>query len=362
MRAAQYLGSSRPTLRHEASSNSLVELRLDDPRWMDLAAVAPAATVFHLPAWHHVISDTYGYRSALLVNLDHWGGVMAGVPAIRVRRLRGQVWVSLPFSDHCPLLARDDEGLRSLAVALVNWSRQQDVPLELRSTLPDTPGWHPTVVGTRHVLPLGAGLDALRQRVGRQHSRWLRHAERGDLRVRFGRSLHDVEAFYQLHIMTRRRLGIPVQPRRFFRSVWQHVIRPRLGLVVLVETPAQQPVAGAVLFTWNRTAIVKFQASDASSWRRRPNHLLYWAALRRAEEDGYQLFDFGRSDIDHRGLQDFKAGWGAEAIPLVYALTHPSTPAPGRRGPVEGAMRQIIRHSPAVVCRALGSVFYRYVA
>jgi hypothetical protein len=106
----------------------------------------------------------------------------------------------------------------------------------------------------------------------------------------------------------------------------------------------------------------KFQASDASSWRLRPNHLLYWAAVCWAEEHGYRLFDFGRNDLGHRGLQDFKAGWGAECIPLIYAFTDPDASGAGQGGRVEAVIRQIIRHSPEFVCRALGSVFYRYAA
>lgn len=54
------------------------------------------------------------------------------------------------------------------------------------------------------------------------------------------------------------------------------------------------------------------------------------------------------------------AGWGAECIPLIYAFTDPEASGSVQGGRVEAVMRQIIRHYPEFVCRALSTVFYRY--
>jgi CelD/BcsL family acetyltransferase involved in cellulose biosynthesis len=345
-----------------ASLDRLVELQQDDPAWLDLVAAAPEATVFHLPSWTRVVADTYGFPATVLAQRDERGGVAAGVPLMRVRRLSGPAWVSLPFSDHCPPLARDLASLGRLAAGLAGWTARHGVPVEVRGGLPSRHGWRDAAVGVRHVMALDEGAEALRARLSETHRRRLRQAERSGLRVRCSRSADDMAAFYRLHLLTRRRQGVPVQPRRFFRALWQRVVAPGQGVVLLVETPAGQAVAGAVVLSWNGTATGKFQASDATSWELRPNHACYWAALRWASETGHRRFDFGRSETHHAGLQRWKAGWGAEAVPLSYALTGGGSPSVGDRGLLAGALRQVIRRSPALVCEALGTLLYRFAA
>ena len=345
-----------------AQSDRLVELQLDDPAWLDFVAAATEATVFHLPAWNRVLADTYRYRAVALATVNEQGRVTAGAPLARVRRLSGAAWVSFPFSDHCPPLALDRASLDRLAAALAAWTAGQGVRVEVRGALPATPGCQNVVVGVRHVLALDRGVDALRKRLSDTHRRRLRQAEQGGLQVRFGQTAEEMDAFYRLHVLTRHRQGVPVQPRRFFRAIWRRMIASGHGVVVLVETPAGRALAGAVVLACKETAIVKFQASDESGWELRPNHLCYWAAIRRASETGHRYFDFGRTETRHAGLQQFKAGWGAEPIPLTYATMGGGGLDVDGPGLLDAAMRQVIRRSPAVVCRTLGSLLYRYAA
>lgn len=338
----------------------LAELPDDDPAWLDLIAEAPDATAFHLPAWARAVAGTYGYPSAVLAHRDRSGRVAAGVPVVRVRRFSGPALVSLPFTDRCAPLARDAESLASLAAGLVGWSRRHDRPVEVRGAVPAATGWTQVVAGVEHVLDLRAGAESLRGRFSATHRRWLRQAERSGLRVRIGRSADEMEAFYGLHLLTRRRQGVPVQPRRFFDAIWRHLVAPGHGAVLLALTPAGRAVAGMVVLTSNGTSIVKFQASDATSWELRPNHLCCWTAIRWAADAGHQRLEFGRTETRHAGLQQWKAGWGGEAVPLIYSMTGEGRPDLGGSGVLHSALGHVIRRSPALVCRALGAVLYRY--
>jgi GNAT acetyltransferase-like protein len=331
---------------------------------MDLVAAVPDATVFHLPAWARVITDTYRYRATVLAELDEGGRVAAGVPVVRVRRLSGPALVSLPFSDHCPPLARDHASLCRLAADLGPWSKREGVALEVRGELPAGEAWDAAAIGVRHVLALKGGVESLWRGVRERDRSYIRVAQRR-VHVRFSRSVEDLDVFYRLQVRTRRRQGVPVQPRRFVGAVGEHVIRAGHGLLAVAETPAGLPVSAAVLLAWNGTVILKWLASDASHWDLRANHVLVWESIRWASEAGNRAYDFGRSDTEHRGLQQFKAGFGAEALPLAYAVRGGASSrggAPGGHGWVGGALGLIIRHSPAGVCRALGSLLYRYAA
>jgi CelD/BcsL family acetyltransferase involved in cellulose biosynthesis len=351
-----------PRGRLAREPDRLVELQRDDPAWLELVAAAPGATFFHLPAWTRVVADTYGYRTTVLAECDEGGRVVAGIPVASVRRPAGRALVSLPFTDHCAPLARDEASLRRLAAGLAAWSSRERVPVEVRGPVPSVAGWRETVVGVEHVLPLEEGADALRSRLSEAHRRRLRQAERSGLRVRVGRRPEDMDAFYRLHLLTRRRQGVPVQPRRFFTAVWEHTIAPGQGVIVVAETPAGRLAAAAVVLAWNGVAVGKFQASDETCWELRPNHLCYWAAIRWATETGLRRFDFGRTEKRHAGLQRWKASWGGDEVPLRYALTGRGDLGVEGHGLLDAALRQVIRHSPTMVCRALGTMLYRYAA
>ncbi len=153
-----------------------------------------------------------------------------------------------------------------------------------------------------------------------------------------------------------------MQPRRFFRLLWDNAIATGLGSVLIVEAGAQ-PIAAAVFLTWNETVIYKFGASDESSWSLRPNHLLIWHAIRTACEQGCRWFDFGRTDIGQEGLRNFKLSWGAVEEPLFYGMLGGTPePAPSAEGMATRVLGPVIRHGPLLLCRAVGETLYRYVA
>jgi len=341
----------------------LVELDPAGSAWSALVAEAPEATAFHHPAWGQVLADAYGFRSTVLAMTDAGGRVRAGAALARVRRLRRAAWVSLPFADHCPALALDPASRDRFATGLAAWGASAGAPIEVRGGIPVMPAWPGAAIAVQHVLALDGDPAAQRARIHATHRKRIRQAERSGLAVRLGRSHEDVADFYRLHVATRRRQGVPVQPRAFFEAVWRHVIGPGLGIVALAAPLGGRPVAGAVVLAWNGTAIAKFQASDEAAWRLRPNHLVYWTVIRWAADHGHRRFDFGRTDAGQDGLLQWKAGWGAEAIPLRYSRTEgPAAAGAGGGGPLAAAMRHVIRRSPDVVCRGLGALLYRYAA
>jgi CelD/BcsL family acetyltransferase involved in cellulose biosynthesis len=139
------------------------------------------------------------------------------------------------------------------------------------------------------------------------------------------------------------------------------VIRTGLGWALIVETEGR-PVAAAVFLAWNGTVIYKFGASDESAWRLRPNHLLFWHAIRTACEQGYQWFDFGRTDAGQNGLRDFKRSWGTAEEPLAYSTLGGGLRGTSVAGWVAPALGPAIKHGPPVLCRVAGEILYRYTA
>jgi CelD/BcsL family acetyltransferase involved in cellulose biosynthesis len=115
--------------------------------------------------------------------------------------------------------------------------------------------------------------------------RSLKVAEGGPLSVREGRSEADMAAFHHLNLLTRRGHGVPPQPYRLFRNIWE-VMAPAGQMTLLLAELSGRPVAGMVLFHFGEVAYYKYGASDPEHLRLRPNHLLMWRAIRWARERG----------------------------------------------------------------------------
>jgi CelD/BcsL family acetyltransferase involved in cellulose biosynthesis len=364
MRQRAYPAAAGSRHRVDKRMDAAAVLEITDPRWADFVAAHPAATPFHHPDWTRVVAACYGFHAFALTVSDPDGAIQAGLPLVEVRHLRsGPKWVSLPYTDYCPPLVSTGQQEERLVAALHRASYAASVRrVEIRAPVAGDSTADPTAL--RHVLALTR--DSAEVYTGFHRSqvqRSIRRAEREGLTVRRATRPDDlVDTFYRLHLRTRRRQGVPVQPRRFFRLLWEHTIATGLGSVLIVEAAAQ-PIAAAVFLSWNDTVIYKFGASDPGSLSLRPNHLLFWHAIRAACEQGFRWFDFGRTDIGHEGLRNFKLSWGAVEEPLVYATLGETTGSvPSGEGMAARMLGPVIRHGPLLLCRAFGETLYRYVA
>jgi lipid II:glycine glycyltransferase (peptidoglycan interpeptide bridge formation enzyme) len=192
-------------------------------------------------------------------------------------------------------------------------------------------------------------------------ARNIRKAERTGVEVVAGTTAADLaDTFYGLHVATRRRQGVPVQPRRFFSLFWERLVEPGMATVLLGRVGGA-PVAGAVFMTWNGTTIYKFGASDPAFAEYRVNNLLMWRAITDACAAGSHTFDFGRTDDGNDGLRTFKRSWGADEQRLTYSTLADAAPAPGSHR-AEALIGAVLRRSPPAVTRLAGELLYRFAA
>jgi CelD/BcsL family acetyltransferase involved in cellulose biosynthesis len=335
-------------------------LALDDPRWHEFVESRSDASIFHHPAWAGLLADCYGYRAGALA-LEYRGGALsAGLPVIDVSGpIGGRRWMALPFSDSCSVLASDRSTDVIAALREVSRAARLDV-LEVRAALGDDAFVQTATPFVRHELALDAEPQLIWERFRKNHRRSVRDAERAGVRIVRGTSASDLEVFYALHLRTRRRLGVPIQPRRFFRLLLERVIQRGLGFV-LTAYAGPAPVAAAVFGSWNGTVTYKFGGRDERLPKLDANHLLFWTAIRQAIEEGQHALDFGRSSVEQTQLRSFKSGWGAAEEPLSYSWIAKSKVRHG--GPrAEKAMALLIRNTAPWVCRTIGEVFYKYAA
>lgn len=329
-----------------------------DPRWEQLATTAVQASVFHHPAWLGLLHEQYRYPVAAACVLDGDRAV-AGLPLAYVAsRLTGRRLVALPFSDACPPLIADDappDALPMLADAVERERARRDVPLEVRDGVP---GMGTPVERYRvHVIDLRPGPEAVQRSFASATRRNIKKAVKAGVTVERRTDREGLDAFYRLFLMTRRRLGVPTQPRRFVHAM-QGLFERGLGFVGLARV-CGEPAAAAVFLAAGTTVTYKYGASDERHLQARPNNLLFSDAIGWACEQGFASFDMGRSDLGQEGLLRFKRSWGAAELPLEYTYAGREAPA-GGDGTVERVIHRVVTRTPPVTGRLIGELLYRH--
>ena len=343
-------------------AKELETISMTDPRWITFVQSRSEAAIFHHPVWAELLAEVYGYRSFALIQADGEGEAVAGLPLLEVRSwLTGQRCISLPFSDHCAPLANDPVNLTQLTTGLRLWWEAANKPrLEIRGAIFGETQLCQQQVAVLHQLDLSPHPRRLFASFSKMHQRNIDKAEKARVQVEIDTSLAGIEKFYQLHLITRRRLGVPIQPWRYFLLLWNNLIASGLGFVLLAYKD-EQAIAGAVFLNWNNVLVYKYGASDLAYSSLRANNLLFWTAIQWACEHDCRQLDFGRTDFDNHGLRDFKSGWGAAQAPLTYSyFGGPSSSL--ANGLAKRVLTKIIRSFPPLACRIFGELLYGHFA
>lgn len=331
----------------------------DDARWLRLVERAPQTTIFHHPLWLGLVARQYRYPIAAAAVLDAGGEAVAGLPvALVASRLTGRRLVALPFSDACPpLVAQDAPGdaAERLAAAVEDLRRRHGMPVEVRGAFPALAA--PVDRFLQHRVDLTPGLEEVERGYASQVRRNVRKARREGVEVRRRVDAEALEEFYALHLRTRRRLGVPTQPKAFVRGL-ADVVQHGHGFVSIARL-AGRPVAAAVFLHAGATLTYKYGASDPEFQQARPNNLLFADAIAWACEQRLGELDLGRTDLGHEGLSAFKRSWGAAETPLAHTYAGGPAPSPGP-SLAERVLAPVIRRGPALTGRVIGEVLYRH--
>ena len=335
---------------------------LADTRWGTYVSAHPEATIFHHPAWSQLLADCYGYSPFVACAVNGAGAILGGMPLMEVSSwLTGSRWISLPFSDYCPPLYTDRTALEGLVDYLMGLCTCGTVPrIQIRWQLAGRSGINLDKTWGLHVLRLSSDAQVVFKAFSKKFRQYPRKAEREGMYIRISGTQRDIDIFYDLHLKTRVKLGVPVQPKRYFRLLWERLIQTGHGVVFLAYL-RNTPVAGAVVLTHRTRAMIKCSASDPAYLPLRSHYFIFWKCIEWACEHGMTSIDFGKTKLSNEGLRQFKDGWGAQELPLAYSWLGiaPSTPMPEK---ADKTLTWVIRRSPSAVCRLIGELLYGHFA
>lgn len=336
-------------------------LEHQDNKWMEFIEARPQANIFHHPAWMQLMHECYGYFPSILVVMDTNGNIRAGLPFMKVNSfLTGNRWVSLPFSDYCNPLYQDESAYKELTRQLVSMFRNGSLKkMEIRWGLPEQDDIQQVSQFVLHTIQLQPDPLQVSKHFKRTHLQNIRTAMERGVKVEFGDQLKHFKAFYNLQLGTRKRHGVPAQPWNYFELLWEHIVKAGMGFVLLATYEGKY-IAGMVYLGWGKTLIAKYAASHQDYFTLRPNNLLFWEGIRWGCENGFSVFDMGRTEVENTGLRNFKSRWGAMEEPLRYSVLSSKQPR-SSSGNLDRLLHYVIKRSPQWVCRLSGELLYRHV-
>lgn len=334
-----------------------------DAEWDRLVLTHSSSSFFHSSAWARVLTRTYGHKPFYL-RLTSDGRTAALLPLMEVSsRLTGRRGVCLPFSDFAaPLVfSRGSEG--ELLRCLSEIARERKWRhAEIRGGLDHMAASPGSVTFHGHTLDLRGGEEIVFANFDGSTRRAIRKAQSSGLTIRVDHSESALRDFYNLHILTRRRHGVPPQPWAFFRSIQEEILDRQLGFVVSARRGVRC-LAAAVYFSWGTSALYKFGASDHGSLHLRPNHIVMWEAIKLLIADGVSTLHFGRTSPDDPGLRRFKRSWGTMEESISYVRINGAAKPltrPGRAA-ASTVTKKLFRNLPPVLNRLAGALLYQHL-
>jgi len=305
-----------------------------------------------------------------LALVDGENRIKAGLPVFVVNSwLTGTRLVSVPFATLSDPLISSKEEFEILFSEVLRLSDHLKIPRTHIKTLHASKfieeprmaidrfyvSHYFSLNGTPHKLLERFHLTAVRQPIQKLRTT--------GLKFQTGLDEEDLKAFYLLYDKTRRRLGLPTQPYRFFTALWD-TFMPVGRLSLCLAKLEGRLLAGHIYFKFNGRYSMEFEGWDRDFRHLTPNHFLIWEAIKIACLEGYKVFDFGRTSPNEHGLMKFKERWGTKVIELPEYF-HPGEKAidynKKERSTSYEIIRQFCRYAPEAIRNPFNEFCYRHL-
>jgi serine/alanine adding enzyme len=316
----------------------------DRESWDSYVCRHPEASLFHLFGWREIIHGTYGHKTYYLMavciesktatgrggNSSSFAENTVGIlPLVHLKHvLFGNSLVSLPYVDGGGVLADSGEvedSLLSEAIALARRLGAESIGLRCERAIAASDGMSDGSGMLARVVKRSSKVRMLLSLPG--SSAELAKSFKSKLRSQINKPLKEgctsstgglelLEDFYKVFAINMRDLGSPVHSKDLMRHVLE-AFKDRSRILVVYHSGV--PVASALVTGFNEVLRNPWASSDRKYASMSPNMLLYLRMLEFACDNGYKVFDFGRSTTGE-GTYRFKEQWGAVAAPLHWYL------------------------------------------
>jgi lipid II:glycine glycyltransferase (peptidoglycan interpeptide bridge formation enzyme) len=158
----------------------------------------------------------------------------------------------------------------------------------------------------------------------------IRLAGRKGVSVREG-NWEDFPMLYRMYAQTSMRDGFIIRHEKYYLDVWRVFFDQRM-LTPLIAEYDGEPLAGLMLFHFDRTAYYIYGMSTNEHRNLMPTYLLQWAAIQKAKSIGCGIYDLwgAPNTIEESdpmwGVYRFKIGLGGQTVCTIGAHDYIASP------------------------------------
>lgn len=342
------------------------------PEWDAFAENHPFGWISHLSAWKEVLERSFKHIRGHFLALwdDDSNQILAGLPIYTVKSwLTGNRLVSVPFLTHCEALISFPQDMDKLLPPILDLYKHINASYIKLVTWRSAPLIQEPRMGTyrvykHHYITFDSSLDDLRKKFHKTSVRQpISRALKGPLKVKIGESMTDLSAFFYFYSLTRKRLGLPLIPYRFFSSLWE-TLGSSPYLTLFLALYEGQPVSANLVLKYKDIALAEF-AGDRVEYRKLyANQLLDWEAIKLSYNEGYAFYSFGRTALNNKGLMAYKSRWGT-TVDDFHIFSYPGSFAE-RSVERESSWKyrliaKMSQKAPGALFQILGKIVYRHM-
>lgn len=284
------------------------------PACLEYLEKLPEATLYHHPEWCDLVLQSFGHGSNYYV--AHISGEVVGVlPVVNLKsRLFGSFGISMPYFNYGGPLGETGKVISELLKVAEGDAANNGINhIEYRCLKPlaALPG-HQNKVSM--CLDLPGSSEQLWQDLGAKVRSQINKAQPHNFSVHIG-GLELLDDFYRVFAINMRDLGTPVYAKSFF----QHIFATQVGKknIIVLRNSTGEAISASFVIGYKGQLEVPWASTLRKYNTANANMMLYWQMLKFACDEGYKVFDFGRSSLDASTYR-FKKQWGTRPVQLHW--------------------------------------------
>jgi lipid II:glycine glycyltransferase (peptidoglycan interpeptide bridge formation enzyme) len=330
--------------------------------WDELVLDTTKYSFFHSAAWARVLNLTYNYTPLYFCLTDN-RKLKILIPFMIIKSwLTGTRAVSLPFTDYCPIILKNEFKHEDLIRDIIKYGKNEGwKSIELRHNRSNNSMVSPSDSFYEHYLDLKVNESDLYEKFRASTKRNIKKAKKYGVETRISTSLNSLNEYYHLHCITRKRQGSPPQPFSFFKNIFEHILKEENGFIVLA-TYKNVVISGMIFFCFGKEAIYKFGASSQKYQETRSNNLVMWEGIKYCLKKGCEQLSLGRTEENNPGLRQFKNGWAVNEIVInYYTYSLKEDRYLSDNNGMYDYMVKIFKKFPLSLLKLTGKIAYRHI-
>lgn len=304
--------------------------------WDSVIQQCPNSTAFQSTAWRDTLANSFKQLAPVYLLIKQEGVVIGGMPAFVFEPIPGvRLWDSVPWNlfggpqiidsvkvDTVSLISTLETYLETASVenrwCELRWTLSPEDALKYGDLLKEM-GYEQTERFT-HILKTNRDIDALWHAYNKRVRGAVRKAQKSGVEVTDIESDENLSTFYDMYLMTVKRLGGTPKPRALMKMLLQQDVAK-----LAVATYEGKIIAGLLYLCYNRTVTLWCEASLTEYLQYRPNNAIFHHIITWACKEGYEWVDFGASPPENHGLIAHKEQYRAQKTDF-YSYTKVVSP------------------------------------